>query len=468
MEHRLGNADRPVRIAIVGAGPAAFYAAEALLKQPDLICTIDFFNRLPTPFGLVRDGVAPDHQSIKAVTRIYEKIAEHQRVHYYGNVTIGRDLTHADLKQYYDQIIYAVGAQSDRQMGIPGEDLAGSYPATAFVGWYNGHCDYSQLTFKLDHPRVVVIGNGNVAMDVTRILVRDLAELAKTDIADHALAALRHSQVREVVVLGRRGPAQAAFTNAEIKEFGELAGVDVIVDPAEMQLDEASEESLAGHRVATNNVQILRSFAERAPVGAPRRIVLRFLASPVELIGSAGRVTSVRIERNELVPDDRGGLRAQGTGEFELLEAGLVLRSVGYRSIPLAGVPFDEQRAIIPNVAGRVTQGPGGAVIPGEYVVGWAKRGPSGVIGTNKPDSIATVASMVADLSTLRGIADERRSPTAIEQLLKARRSVYFTYQDWKKLDAYELARGIEQGRPRVKVTNVADMLKIAGKAHEV
>jgi ferredoxin--NADP+ reductase len=464
VENRLGTADRPARIAIVGAGPAGFYAAEALLKQADLVCTIDFFNHLPTPFGLVRDGVAPDHQSIKAVTRIYEKIAENPRVRYYGNVTLGADLSHADLKQYYDQIIYAVGAQTDRQMGIPGEDLHGSYPATAFVGWYNGHPDYRNYRFDLSHPRVAVVGNGNVAMDVARILVRSVDELAMTDMADHAIAALRESAVREVVVLGRRGPAQAAFTNAEIKEFGELTGVSVVVAPGDMELDEVSAASLQGNRIAINNVQILRGYAERPATSAPRRIVMRFLASSVELIGDNGRVTAVKIERNTLVPDGRGGLRAQGAGEFEMIEAGLVLRSVGYRGVALPGVPFDEKRFIIPNDAGRVTDGPGGAPIPGEYVVGWAKRGPSGVIGTNKPDSIATVAAMIADLPTLPGIPDERRGPAAVEGLLKSRRLVYFTYQDWKKLDAMEIARGVAAGRPRVKATSVAEMLEIVGK----
>jgi ferredoxin--NADP+ reductase len=453
----LGSAARPLRVAIIGAGPAGFYAAEALLKQKDLVCTIDFFNRFPTPYGLVREGVAPDHQSIKAVTRVYDKLAANANVRYFGNVTFGRDLNHADLKAHYDQIIYAVGAQSDRRMGIPGEDLVGSLPATIFVGWYNGHPDYRDLQFDLSHERVVVVGNGNVAMDVTRILVSDPDELAKTDIADHALKALRASKVREVVMLGRRGPAQAAFTNPELKEFGELTGVDVIVDPADVELDPASLAALEGDKTATKNVDMLRGYAERGATGAPRRIVMRFLVSPVEVLGADGRMTGVRIEKNSLNVSADGSLRPRGTGVFEDLDCGMILRSVGYRGAPLPGVPFDEATGTIPNVAGRVVQAAGGEALPGEYVVGWAKRGPSGVIGTNKPDSVSTVQAMLADLETLPGAS----SDADIAALLHDRGVDYVSYADWKHLDAHETAQGAAQGRPRVKVTRVAEMLEI-------
>jgi ferredoxin--NADP+ reductase len=467
VEQRLGTAARPARIAIIGAGPAGFYAAEALLKQPNLACTIDFFNRFPTPFGLVREGVAPDHQSIKAVTRIYDRIAADQRVCYFGNVTFGTDIRHEDLKPLYDQIIYAVGTQTDRRMGIPGEDLAGSFPATAFVGWYNGHPDYRDLTFDLSHERAIVVGNGNVAMDVTRILITDPDELAKTDIADHALAQLRESEVREVVMLGRRGPAQAAFTTAELKEFGELAGVRVIVDPADLELDEHSAESLADDKIAAKNVEILRSYAAHSGWAGERSIRMCFLVSPVEILGENGQVVAVRIERNQLVMDENGGLRAKGTGVFETIEAGMVLRSVGYRGVPLPGVPFDEASYTITNIAGRVVHSTSGDPIPGEYVVGWAKRGPSGVIGTNKPDAVSTVAAMVEDLAELPGIPDENRDPSKVEALLKRRKPDYVTYADWKRLDAFETARGAEQGRPRVKVTRVPEMLQIIGRRKE-
>ncbi len=467
MDHQLGTEARPARIAIIGAGPAAFYAAEALLKQRDLVAAIDIFNRFPTPFGLVREGVAPDHQSIKAVTRVYDKILDHPRVRYFGNVTFGKDLQRDDLKRFYDQIIYAVGAQADRRMGIPGEDLSGSEPATAFVGWYNGHPDYCSRVFDLSHERAVVVGNGNVAMDVARILLTDPDELAKTDIADYALDALRKSQVREVVMLGRRGPAQAAFTNAELKEFGELAGVDVFVDPADLELDEASAASLESNRIAKKNLEILREFSQHAPTGAPRRFVMRFLVSPVELVGRDGRVVAVRIERNRLVPDGRGGLKAEGTGVFEMLDAGLVLRSVGYRGVGLPGVPFDERAHVIPNAAGRVLDAPGGAPLPGEYVVGWIKRGPTGVIGTNKPDAVETVAAMVADLAALPGIPDDDRDPEKIVAVLRTRVPDLVELGGWKRLDAYEVKRGAAQGRPRVKVTTVAEMLDVIRNGQE-
>jgi ferredoxin/flavodoxin---NADP+ reductase len=460
----LGTEARPLRVAIVGAGPAGFYTAEALLKRPGLVCSIDFLNRFPTPFGLVREGVAPDHQSIKAVTRVYDKIAANPRVRYFGNVTFGIDLMHEDLKPLYDQIVYAVGAQTDRHMNIPGEELACSYPATAFVGWYNGHPDYRDLEFDLSQERVVVVGNGNVAMDVTRILVTDPDELAKTDIADYALDALRASNVREVVMLGRRGPAQAAFTNAELKEFGALNNVKVLIDRADLELDPDSAAALAEDKIAAKNVDLLRMYAERADWVGEKTIRMRFLASPIEIIGANGRVAAVKIERNRLVGDGTGALRAKGTGVIETLDAGMVLRSVGYRGVPLKGVPFDEMNFTITNIAGRVVHSTSGDTIAGEYVVGWAKRGPSGVIGTNKPDAVSTVAAMIEDLPTLTGIADAYRDPSTIEALLKARKPDYVTYGDWKKLDAYELARGAEQGRPRVKVTRVPEMVQIINK----
>lgn len=460
MTEQLGTEVRPLRVAIIGAGPAGFYAAEALLKQKDITCRIDIYDRFPTPFGLVRSGVAPDHQSIKAVVRVYDRIASNPAVNFFGNVTFGTDVTHADMKLYYDQIVYAVGAQSDRRMGIPGEDLASSMPATIFVGWYNGHPDYRDLEPDLSCERVIVIGNGNVAMDVTRILAADPDELAKTDIADYAVERLRTSKVREVVMLGRRGPAQAAFTNPELKEFGELAGVDVVVDPEDMELDPASMQLVAEDKKAQKNVEMLRNYATKTEHIAPRRIRMRFLYSPVEIIGTE-RVTAVRIERNKLVLRDDGSQAAKGTGEFETLAAGMVLRSVGYRGVPLPGVPFDEKGAIIPNVVGRVIHSETDETVMGEYVVGWAKRGPSGVIGTNKPDAVATVDSMLADVPTLPGIDDANRDPAKVEQMLAARGIDYVTYAGWKLIDQFEVARGTDQGRPRVKVTSVPEMLQI-------
>jgi ferredoxin/flavodoxin---NADP+ reductase len=458
---QLATPTRPLRIAIIGAGPAGFYAAETLLKQRDLVLTIDMFNRFPTPFGLVRDGVAPDHQSIKAVVRVFDKILADPRVRFFGNVTYGVDIHHQDLKQFYDQIIYAVGAQADRRMGIPGEDLPNTFPALSFVGWYNGHPDYCDLPIDLSCERAIVVGNGNVAMDVTRMLVLSPETLQKTDIADHALEKLRESKIREVVVLGRRGVAQAAFTTPEIKEFGKLEGVDVVVDPHNIELDPVSLVEIEADRTAKANLECLHAYATRTEHSAPRRIAMRFLASPAEIVGMNGRMTAVRIERNELVVDSNGGLRSKGTGTFELIEAGLVLRSIGYRSVPIEGVPFDYATSTINNIAGQVVHPNTGEVIPGEYVVGWAKRGPTGLIGNNKPDSAATVEAMLADLPTLVGIHDDHRDQSQIVTLLSERGIDYVTYQDWKILDQYEVASGSRQGRPRDKVTTVPEMMAV-------
>jgi ferredoxin/flavodoxin---NADP+ reductase len=461
MSQQIGTETRPVRIAIIGAGPAGFYTAEALLNQPTLHCTIDLFNRFPPPFGLVREGVAPDHQAIKSVTRIYDKIANDNRVRYFGNVTFGSDVLHEELKLFYDQIVYAVGAQSDRRLNIPGEDLIGSFPATAFVGWYNGHPDYCGWQFDLSHERVVVVGNGNVAMDVARILVTPPEKLAQTDIADYALEALQKSQVREVVMLGRRGPQQAAFTTPELKELSELTGANIFVALEDLEPDRLGQDTLVPHKMVSKNMAILREYAERKNQHAERSIRMRFFVSPVELVGNRGKVRAVKIEKNELVSDGDGLMRAKGTGKFETLEAGMLLRSVGYRSVPLRGVPFDEAGYRIPNVAGRVVYYASGEPIAGEYVVGWAKRGANGVIGTNKPDAVSTVAAMVADLPKLKGIADKNRDLKKIENLLKARGIAYINYADWQKLDAYELMHGKAQGRPRVKVWQISEMMEI-------
>lgn len=461
MEQTLGTAARPLRVAIIGAGPAAFYAVDALFKQPNLLCQVDMFNRFPTPYGLVREGVAPDHESIKTVTRVYDKTATNPNFRYFGNVTFGKDVHLDELLPLYDQIIYAVGAQSDRRMGIPGEDLAGSYPATIFVGWYNGHPDYRDLTFDLSCERVAVVGNGNVAMDVARILVTDPEALAATDIADHALQALRQSKVKEVYLLGRRGPVQASFTNPELKEFGELEGVDVVVDPRDLELDPASEEALLTDKNATRNVTTLRRYLENTEYTRSRKVFFKFLTSPVEVFGKDGRVSGLKVERNRLEVQNDGTLRAKGTGQTEVLDVGLIFRSVGYRGVALNGVPFDEKTGTIPNVAGRVINLATGEQQAGQYVVGWAKRGPSGIIGTNKPDSLSTVQSMVADLAEMPGIADSKRDRALIEQLLKDKGLDYVTFPDWQVLNEHEIGLGKAQNRPRVKCTRVDEMLEI-------
>ncbi|HXH82553.1 MAG TPA: FAD-dependent oxidoreductase [Candidatus Tectomicrobia bacterium] len=464
---RVGTAARPLRVAIVGAGPAGYYTAEALLRRDDVVAEVDVFDRLPTPYGLVRAGVAPDHQKIKGVTAAFDKVAAHPRFRFFGCVTIGADVTVDDLRAHYHQIVYTTGAQTDRRMGIPGEDLARSHPATEFVAWYNGHPDYRDRRFDLSQERVAVVGVGNVAIDVARILCRTPEELARTDIADHALEALRASRVREVYLLGRRGPAQAAFTNPEIKELGELAGADVVVVPEEVALDPLTREALekSGDRATRKKVEILQGFAARPPAGRPRRLVLRFLVSPVELLDDGtGAVGGMRLARNRLVPTPTGTLQAEPTGEVETLPVGLVFRSVGYRGVAIPGVPFEERWGVVLNEAGRVLDPATRAPRTGEYVAGWIKRGPSGVIGTNKPDAVETVTAMLEDAAAGRTLTPPEPTATAAEQLIRSRRPRCVTYDEWLRLDEIEVERGRLQGRPRVKFTRVGDMLEALGR----
>ena len=453
-----------IRIAIVGAGPAGFFAAEALLKGGDPVA-IDLINRLPAPYGLVRDGVAPDHQAIKSVARVYARILAREEVRYFGNVTLGEDVSAEELRASYDQIVYAVGAQSDRRLGIPGEDLEGSHAAFDFVGWYNGHPDFRDARFDLGCGHVVVIGNGNVAIDVARILLHSPDRLATTDIADHALAALRGSCVRRVTVLGRRGPAQASFTNPELREFGSLEGISAEVDGSELELDAVSAAAIEGDAVKTRNMATLRSYSGSGPRDGDRVVRFRFLVSPLEIVAESGRLAGVRIERNRLVAGDDAYMRAEGTGETEVVPCGMVIRSVGYRGKPLSGVPFDPRRGIVPNEGGRVVaRADGVEIVPGEYVVGWAKRGPSGVIGTNKADAAATVALMREDLDA--GIvagARRRRGGAGLAELLRARGVHRVDGAGWERLDAHETERGKAEGRPRVKCCTVAEMLEVAG-----
>ena len=455
-----------IHVAVVGAGPAGFFTAAALVKESSVEASVDLFERWPTPFGLVREGVAPDHQSIKGVTRIFERVLRDPRVRYFGNVEFGRDVTRQELASMYDQVVYAVGAQTDRRMGIGGEDLPGSWPATDFVRWYNGQPECADLSFDLSVERAVVVGNGNVAVDVARILLTDPDVLARTDIADHALEALRHSRVREVVMAGRRGPAQAKFTNVELKELGKLDGVDVVVDPEELQLDSDSARA-AESKVVSRNLEILQDFAARGTSGAPRRLRFRFLASPVELLEVDGAVGGVRLERNRLQPDASGRLRAHGTGEFETLDAGLVLRSVGYLGVPLPGVPFDDRLGVIPNQEGRVLAAPDGEIVPGEYAAGWIKRGPSGVIGTNKSCAVETVAMMIEDAGRMPVSSGEPACPDAITAFLSERCPDFVTADDWSRLDTIEVTRGQTADRPRVKVVRVEEMLDLMRKRGE-
>jgi ferredoxin--NADP+ reductase len=465
----LGTSDNPLRVAIVGSGPAGFYAAEHLLKPEETTVEVDMFDRLPTPFGLVRAGVAPDHPKIKSVIRVYEKTAAREGFRFFGNVEIGRDITVAELEQRYNAIVYAYGTATDRQLGIPGEELPGSHAATEFVNWYNAHPDFADRHFDLSVKRAVVIGNGNVAADVARMLALPRAELDITDTADHAIDALAGSAIEEVVVVGRRGPAQAAFTNPEVRELGELTDADIVIDPAEMELDEASsayvesEDCDPTHR---RNVEIFTAFSEREREGKPKRVVMLFCRSPVEIKGD-GRVESIVLGRNELVADESGRISARDTGEREELECGLVLRSIGYKGVGLEGLPFDAGRGVIPNEAGRVVDPETNEQVRGHYAVGWIKRGPSGVIGTNKKDAQDTVASLLADLEA--GTIPEREPvEPSTEELLAERAADHVTYLGWQAIDRAEVSAGEPHGRPRIKFCRIDEMVEASRSGNAV
>ena len=441
-----------ISVAIVGSGPSGFYAAGALLDQDRAAVRIDLYERLPTPWGLVRSGVAPDHPKIKSVSAVYVKIAAHESLRFFGNVEVGAGVTREELVSRYDAVIYAVGAEGDRKLGVPGEDLPGSVAAADFVRWYNGHPDFSHLSYDLDCERAVVIGNGNVALDVARILCSPVDRLARTDIADHALEALRHSEISEVLVVGRRGPAQASFTTPELRELPEFTESGVDVAPGEVPAV-PGEDKLP--RVIQRNLAVLRDFAAGTVEPGRRHITLRFQRSPVELRGT-GRVQQLVLARNELRVGEDGRVSAHDTGERQIVETGLVLRAVGYRGQRLVGLPFDERRGIIPNEQGKV------AGTDREYVVGWIKRGPTGIIGTNKKDAAETVHRLLDDVDSgalrPRGADD----PAAVEKWLAERRPGLVTEQGWQLIDAAERAAGEPHGRPRIKLCSHDELLRIA------
>jgi ferredoxin/flavodoxin---NADP+ reductase len=453
-----------VRAAVVGAGPSGFYVADQLLKEG---IAVDLFDALPTPYGLVRAGVAPDHPKIKSVTRMYEKTATHPDFRFFGGVELGADVAAAELLERYHAVVYAVGTPTGNRLGIPGDDRPGSIAATQFVAWYNGHPAFADEAFDLSCSRAVVVGNGNVALDVARMLVLDPDELAATDTADHALAAFAAASVTDVVLLGRRGPAQAAFTNPELRELGELERADVVVDPAELELDPASAEWLDSDDAsptARRNVAMLREYAARRPAGRSHRIELRFCRSPVEVVGDGdGPVTGLRVVRNRLEPDPLGGVRAVATGAHEVIPCGLVIRSIGYRGRPLPGVPFDERRGLIRNDGGRVCD-EDGTPRPGEYAVGWVKRGPSGVIGTNKKCAADTVAALLEDLAG--GRLNESAPPdgAAVEAWLRTRVPGLVTWDGWQAIDEHERSLGAPKGRPRVKLVRLPQLRAVAAQ----
>ncbi len=458
-----GSSENPFRIAIVGAGPAGFYAAGHLLKQKDYAVHVDIFDKLPVPYGLVRSGVAPDHQKIKNVTRVYSKIAAQEGFRFFGNVEYGKHIDLQDLSRHYHQIYFSTGAQVDRKLNIPGEDLHRSYSATDFVAWYNGHPDYTNLQFDLSKSCVAVVGVGNVAVDVCRILCRTVDELRKTDIADYALEALAESRVQEVYMLGRRGPAQAAFTHPEAKELGELPGADIRILASEAQLDPASEAWMSTHgdRLTARKVELVQSLAKKEGSGKSRRLTLRFLVSPEILhddgLGGIGHIT---LRKNSLALQG-DWLRSQPTDITEDLPAEVVFRSVGYRGVPLPGLPFSDDRAVIPSDGGRVI---GDGVNQGIYVGGWIKRGPSGVIGTNKPDALETVQRMLEDLGEGRCLQPESSDPESTERMLRDRCENVFSWDDWEALDRLETSAGEARGCPRVKFVSTDSMLQALGR----
>ena len=455
---QLGTEAAPLRVAVVGAGPSGFYATEALLKS-EVEAQVDLIERLPSPYGLVRSGVAPDHPKLKQSIEVYKKAAALEGFRFFGNVTVGKDVTPQELREAYHAVIYTCGAETDRRLGIDGEDLAGSHTATEFVGWYNGHPDYRDREFDFSHETAAIIGQGNVAADVARILSKSVDELKHTDISQHALDALAESRIKTIAVIGRRGPVQAKFTTKELREFLELENCQAEIAPEELVLNEASQAELADKKegvVVAKNMAVFEKMVEDAEHGKSRICRMMFCRSPVRIEGD-GRIERVVLERNEL-SGEPFSQRASGTGETEVMECGLLFRSIGYRGVPIEGVPFHDSWGVFPNQDGRVTDGPDGAVVPGIYTAGWIKRGPSGIIGTNRACAVQTVESLKGDLSNLPA---DRPGTDALVKVLQERnvRSIDFT--EWQRIDVEEVSRGEPKGKPREKFTRREEMLQV-------
>lgn len=456
---------RTPRVAVVGAGPSGLYAVRSLLEA-EVEVGVDVFDRLPTPYGLVRYGVAPDNQKMKSVIRVLRgSFDEGNDVHFLGNVSFGDDLTRAELRDYYDAIIYATGTQGDRRLDIPGDELPGSYGAKEFVNWYCGDPDAAQRDFPLHGPQVAVVGAGNVAVDVARLLAKSTDEIAATDVPDRVLETFRNSRITDIHMLSRRGPAQAKFTPIELREMGDLINADVVIDPAELDLTPEEEEQVAADRQQRKNVSLLREWAQRPLEGKPRRVHMRFWHSPVRMIRDGSGIDGVVIERN--TPVEEGKVR--GTGEFETLDVHMVFAAVGYQARPLPDVPFDEHTSTVPHEAGRVLD-ENGTPEPGEYVAGWAKRGPTGVIGTNKNDAAETVRSLLEDFGTrglgVRGSA-EPHDRGRVTRLLDERGVDYVDWAGWLRLDTHEAQLGEQQGRSRVKIPDLPSMLEFSRESEE-
>ncbi len=454
---QLGSENNPFRVAIVGSGPSGFYAAEALIKS-DIVVKVDMLERLPSPYGLVRSGVAPDHPKLKQAILLYDKIAQSPEFNLIANVTVGKDISVDELRDSHHAIIFTCGAESDRRLGISGEDLAGSYTATEFVAWYNGHPDYRQRQFDLSNEVAVIIGQGNVAADVARILSKTVDELKHTDIAEHALDALAESKIKNIYVIGRRGPAQAKFTPKELREFGELENCDAVVDSAEMELNETSNIELQEKsNIGSKKIyDLFQKYSSQAISAKARRCHFQFLRSPVELLGDT-KLERVRIEYNQL-SGDPFKQSARGSGEFYELETGILFRSIGYRGIAIEGVPFHDSWGIFPNEDGRIMEND--EIVPQFYTAGWIKRGPSGIIGTNRACSVATVNSLLADLDTLDA-GEQKTGAEMLYPLLDSRNVRYLNYQEWMKIDLKEVERGEPRGKPREKFTYVDEMMSV-------
>jgi ferredoxin--NADP+ reductase len=407
---------------------------------------------LPAPYGLVRYGVAPDHVKMKSVDVALRRILEDPAVRFLGNVEVGADIARDELMTYYDAVVFATGAAVDRRLGVPGEDLPGSFSATEFVAWYSGHPDAELDLFTLQATHAVVIGVGNVAVDVARVLTKKADVMAGTDVPGHVLDVLAASAVTEVTMLGRRGPAYARFTTKELRELGEISGSDIIVDPADLELTEQEEADVAADRTLRANLEVLREWSTRTPEGRPRRLRIKFWLRPVEVLGSAA-VTGFRAERTRL---ENG--RLVGTGSILDFPAQLVLRSVGYRVVPPAGLPLDPETGTVPHDGGRVLLD--GAPMPGLYVAGWLKRGPTGIIGTNKPDATETVTALLADADRLPRAPE--RDPDAIVELLRERKVRAVDWSGWEAIDAAERALGAARDCARVKIADRETLLRAA------
>jgi ferredoxin/flavodoxin---NADP+ reductase len=462
---QIGTSENPLRVAIIGAGPAGFHAAIALLDQKAAVVEVDLFDRLPTPYGLVRAGVAPDHQKIKSVTRLYEPLGDDPRFAFFGNVELGRDIGVEDLLACYDQLLYATGSENDRRLGVPGEHLSGCAPASVFVGWYNGHPDYHAAKFDLSCRRVAIVGHGNVALDVARILVTSPAELSSTDVADHALAVFRQSQVKEIVLVGRRGPLQATFTPAELAALLRLPNVRAKVSPAELVLDAQSLASLNAMPTKSaerRNYELLTTIAQAPTGAAAHSIEFRFLQSPVEFIGDErGQLRQVRLRKNELVELAPGALDARPIDDYEVLDVGAVFVSIGFESKRIPGLPHDEKLGVIANVNGRLIDPATSRTLPNQYCAGWAQTGPHGLIASQKVGSAAVVACMMEDFAQGAVRQTGRHGRIEMARRLEARGIRSVSFADWKVIDATEVERGKNRGAPRVKFVDKPPMIEL-------